>query len=76
VGVSVLHAAGYPDWLARSEDDYVAIAQRLAANRAALASQREQLRPRMLASALCDAAAMAKRLGDAIERIARERHVL
>jgi predicted O-linked N-acetylglucosamine transferase (SPINDLY family) len=76
VGVSVLHAAGYPDWLARSEDDYVAIAQRLAANRAALASQREQLRPRMLASALCDAAAMAKRFGDAIERIARERHVL
>ncbi len=75
VGVSVLHAAKCPQWVARDDAEYVAIAARLAADRGALASTRASLRPRMLASSLCDAAAMSARFGDTLERIAREHGV-
>lgn len=76
VGVSLLHATGNAQWLANDEDEYVAIAHQLATDRAALSLHRGQLRDRMLASTLCDTAAMARRFGDMIERIARDHQVI
>lgn len=76
VGVSVLHAAKCPQWVARDEDEYVAIAARLATDRDGLLRTRSSLRADLLASPLCDASAMCARFGAAIESIARDRSLL
>src|SRR5690606_36356904 len=44
VGVSLLNAAGHPEWVAQSPDDYVRIAAELAGDRARLATLRAGLR--------------------------------
>lgn len=54
VGRSILHAAGIPDLIADSEDQYVDIASQLAFDRKRLSTMRKTLRARMLDSALCD----------------------
>jgi predicted O-linked N-acetylglucosamine transferase (SPINDLY family) len=44
---SIMTALGYPDWVARSEDDYIGIAKRKAADLDALAALRRGLRRKM-----------------------------
>ena len=60
VGVSLLTHLGQPDWIATNEDDYVRIALELASDRPRLAALRQEFRPRLLASPLCDAARFAR----------------
>jgi len=50
----VLRVAGLDDWVARSPDEYVRIAQRLASDRAALAASRQTTRERLRVSPLLD----------------------
>jgi protein O-GlcNAc transferase len=52
VGASVISAVGFADWLARTDDEYVAIARRWAGNPAELVTVRSALRPKMQASAV------------------------
>ena len=54
MGASFLRSLGRPEWVASTPDDYVAIAQRLARDQAALRSERAALRAWMAASPLCD----------------------
>lgn len=67
VGVSLLSAVGLQEFIARDADEFVRLAATLAADRARLASLRSELRPRLLASPLCDAKAYAARFAEAIE---------
>jgi predicted O-linked N-acetylglucosamine transferase (SPINDLY family) len=54
LGAMILQALGLGDWVAASPEDYVARGLRAAANPAALAILRAELRPRFAASALAD----------------------
>ncbi|MFN0010219.1 MAG: tetratricopeptide repeat protein [Phycisphaerales bacterium] len=70
VGESLLHAAGFSEWVARTEGEYVEKAVALATDPARLAALRGELRPRVLASALCDGAALARAFEGAVWRLA------
>ncbi|MDD5249700.1 MAG: tetratricopeptide repeat protein [Rhodocyclaceae bacterium] len=61
-GESILRTAGLPDWIARDDADYVAKAASFAAAAENLAQLRSTLRPRFLASPLCDAPRFARNL--------------
>lgn len=63
VGVSLLTAAGFPDWIARDQSGYVSIATRLASDPGVLAETRRTLRDRLARSALLDAPGFAGRFG-------------
>jgi protein O-GlcNAc transferase len=54
VSASILTALGLADWIAERPEEYVALAQRHAADVATLAALRSALRARMAASAICD----------------------
>ena len=69
VGSSLLGAAGLPDWIATSEDDYLRIAQELVSDREALIVMRQELRPRLQASPLFDSAAFIRELQDLFRRL-------
>jgi predicted O-linked N-acetylglucosamine transferase (SPINDLY family) len=73
VGRSLLHAVGLPELVARTDDEYVAIARDLALHPARLAALRSTLRERLLRSPLCDAPAFTRRLEDAYRTAWRER---
>jgi predicted O-linked N-acetylglucosamine transferase (SPINDLY family) len=62
---SMLHAIGRPEWLAQTEDQYVAIAVALARDAALRDALRATQRARMAASPLCDARALTASLEDA-----------
>lgn len=65
VGVSLLKAVGIDDgWVAHSEDEYVQLAVRHAADLPRLAEVRAALRPQMLASIMCDAKPFIRKLED------------
>ncbi len=49
MGASFMTAAGLPEWVASTDDDYVAIAQRMAQDRAGLLELKRGLRERLLA---------------------------
>lgn len=66
VGVSLLHAAGCGDWIAKDEDAYVGIASELAAHPAGLARLRGGLRQRVAASSLADGGAFVARFEEAL----------
>ncbi|MGH7244686.1 MAG: hypothetical protein ACREJD_14835 [Phycisphaerales bacterium] len=66
VGLSLLTAAGFPELVARSAEQYVEIASRCAAQIQSLRSMREDRSQRMLTSTLCDGAAYAARWENAI----------
>lgn len=66
VGASLLANAGHPEWLAYSDDGYVATAMALAGDRAALARLRAGLRDDLRRSVLCDHAGQAARFGAAL----------
>jgi predicted O-linked N-acetylglucosamine transferase (SPINDLY family) len=65
VGVSLLHAVGMPELIAHGEDDYVAIAARLAADPGRLERLRHALRPKVERSPLCDGARFTRDLEQA-----------
>lgn len=73
VGLSLLSAAGLPEFAAEDEDEYVRIARGLAADRGRLAGLRASLRGRMLGSPLCDVPAFCARFGGALRGLWRER---
>jgi protein O-GlcNAc transferase len=66
VGCSLLSAAGHPEWVAATTDDYVRTAAGLAADRALLKTLRSGLREEMQASPLLDHAGQARRFGTAL----------
>jgi protein O-GlcNAc transferase len=68
----VLRVAGLPEWVARSEDEYVAIACALAHDPAELARRRAGLRAQLLASPLCDHAGVTRELEELYRRLWRE----
>jgi predicted O-linked N-acetylglucosamine transferase (SPINDLY family) len=66
VSASLLTAAGHPEWIARSADEYVAIATQLASSPEILAAVRRNLREDLRRGPLLDHAAQARRFGDAL----------
>ena len=62
LGSSILQGAGHPEWIARSEDEYVEIAVALASDLPRLAVIRAQLRGHMQASPLMDEAGFARKV--------------
>lgn len=69
MGVSILGALGRREWIARTEDEYVAIATRLAADTKALAETRQSLRSEVARSPLADVAGFAADFGRAIREM-------
>jgi len=67
-GAAILHATGLDDWVTGDVDAYVARAVAVAADLDALAALRGELRARMQASPLLDAADLAR----AVERVYRD----
>ena len=72
-GVSMLRCVGLTDWIADTEDDYVALAVRHASNPQALSDLRGRLRDMAKKSPLFDTARFAKDLEDALWAMAREK---
>lgn len=73
VGASLLNCAGLADWVAVSEDDYVALAVRHAASVEALVHLRATLRQKMLGTVLFDPMQFALQLEDALMRMWQRR---
>lgn len=69
VGASLLTAVGHSDWIAYSPADYVALAQRLAADLPKLAHTRARLREDLRRSILLDHAGQAARFSEAIQSL-------
>ena len=68
VGASLLTAAGHPEWIARSKEDYVRLATGLASDREKLAGVRAGLRAELKAGALFDYAGQGARFGGALRQ--------
>jgi predicted O-linked N-acetylglucosamine transferase (SPINDLY family) len=66
VGVSLLHAAGVPEWIAESPEAYIALAQRLALDEPARTRWRAEARASLTASTLLNAPAHAARFAAAV----------
>ncbi|MBX3388168.1 MAG: tetratricopeptide repeat protein [Phycisphaeraceae bacterium] len=71
VGASLLHAAGFPELVARSPDEYVANAAALAPRVDELRAARTDRSQRFLSSTLCDGAAYTARWQDAVRLLWR-----
>jgi len=65
MGSGVLTGLGRPEWIAHSEEEYVAIVARLARDVEGRTSMRKAQRARMAASPLCDRSGLARDLEDA-----------
>ena len=72
-GASILTSLGRPEWIARSPEEYIAIAQRLAADPQQLAAIRSGLRAELQASPLMDGAGFTRELED-LYRLAMQEH--
>ncbi len=72
-GVSLLGAAGLPDWVAADADAYVARAVAAASDLPALAALRSGLRAQVLASPVFDTPLFAARLAEALQTVWRQR---
>jgi len=72
VGASLLGAAGCGGWIARTPDEFAAIAASLARDRARLAEFRAQARTRLRASPLLDTAAYGARFHAALRQAWRD----
>ena len=68
IGLSLVTAAGHPEFVARTDDDYVRLATVLVADRARLAALRASLRQDMLASPLLDHVAQTAHFEAALRR--------
>jgi len=62
LGSSILEGVGHPEWIARTEDEYVEIAVALAADLTKLSALRAGLRDEMKASPLMDEPAFARKV--------------
>jgi predicted O-linked N-acetylglucosamine transferase (SPINDLY family) len=71
----VLHAAGYPDWIATDREGYARIAMSLAADLPALGKIRQALRPRLQDSRLTDARAFTRTMEDAFVKMVAAREL-
>ncbi len=69
VGLTLLSAIGRREWVARDGNDYIRIAEELAADRTTLAALRRTLRDEVAASVLCDGPAFAGRFGGALREL-------
>ena len=69
MGTGMLTSLGLPELVASDEEGYVAAAAQLADDRRRMAELRRTLRPRLVASPVCDAAGHASDLEDAILRM-------
>jgi protein O-GlcNAc transferase len=67
LAASFLQALGHPEWIARSEDDYVSIVRTLARDVDKRKQLRKSQRSRMANSELCDGAGLARSLEHAME---------
>ena len=74
-GASILTSLGRPEWIARSPQEYIAIAQRLAADPQGLAAIRSGLRAELQASPLMDNAGFTRELEDLYRQAWDERGV-
>ncbi len=70
VGVSVLSAAGCPQWIAQNEDEYVEIAKALSKETRGVEA-REMLRGKLTSSALCDRAGFGRDIGAILRNVWR-----
>jgi predicted O-linked N-acetylglucosamine transferase (SPINDLY family) len=70
---SMLHSIGRTEWLAKTEDDYVAIAARLARDVEGRRRMRGEQRARVAQSPLCDARGLAAALEEAYAGMAARR---
>lgn len=66
LGATLLHTVGHPEWIADTAEDYVAIAQSLAADIPALDAIHQKLRAETEASPLMDEAGFAEAFGGAL----------
>jgi protein O-GlcNAc transferase len=73
VSASLLTAVGHPEWIAKTEDDYVRIAAQLVSDVTKLKTMRAGLRTEMKRGLLLDHAGQAARFGDALRACWRER---
>ena len=73
MGASFLTTLGRPEWVAGDEDDYVAIARRLAAEASRWRGSRERLRQQMAASPLSDIASYTRHLEALYETMWQDR---
>ncbi len=62
VGISLLNAVGYPEWIAETPKRYVSLAVKLADDLDKLSETRITLRKKMAASILCDANAFTRNI--------------
>ena len=62
VGSSLLQAAGLADWVATSDEEYIALAIEAAGKLESLEQLRSQLRDKLLSSTLCDASRFVEQL--------------
>jgi protein O-GlcNAc transferase len=69
MGEGILHHIGHPEWIAQTDNDYVAIAAALASDPAHLAKVRSGLRAQLQSSPICDAPRFAKKLEAAFEEM-------
>ena len=72
IGLSILMAAGMPEFVAQTEDEYVRLAEGLAADLPRLAQHRATLRGRMKASAFMDGPRFAKNFEGACREMWRQ----
>lgn len=71
MGASFMQAAGLPEWVAHSDAEYIAIAQRMAADRPGLLALRRSLRQRLLARPAWDIDRYAVDFGAALRQMWR-----
>lgn len=71
VGVSLLHAAGLPELVAQTDDDYVELARLLACEKGRLAQVREKLRDGLAGTTLTNASAHTRRFEELLRSIFR-----
>jgi protein O-GlcNAc transferase len=69
LGATVLRRAGLEEWVARTTEEYVALAERMASDGTRLAQERRVLRDRMAGSSLMDHAGHARRVEAAYRRM-------
>jgi predicted O-linked N-acetylglucosamine transferase (SPINDLY family) len=72
VGVSILNQIDLKECIAANQDEYLAIATRLAGNLDELAKLRNGLRERMMMSSLCDATGFTRMIEGAYREMWRE----
>jgi protein O-GlcNAc transferase len=71
VGASLLTHLGIPEWIAKTPDDYVAIARALVEDQDRLKIWRDGLREKMRQSPLCDAVLFTRSLENTLSTLAR-----